>query len=186
MIVPMSELPDKDLDFTLDIYKKNFAEYATINTSDRILDALAFPFRQTIFGRQYLADAILQAGLEMRKDNTVVTLTSSDIYTSRMNYIFGLATHGSALISSARIDPGFWKGIPEIFQYSFEGRPFFERQYAKVLVHELGHALGLPHCDNWDCVMHYSNSPIELYRKGESYCKSCWNRFLLIIQKENN
>ena len=180
-IIPTSSLPQVDLDFALGVYMKHFKDYAHTEVSEKKLNLEEFPYRPTAFGRQYLADALLQAGLQQR--GIVIVLTSADIYTGGTNYIFGLATFGSALVSSARIDPAFWKGIQEIFRYTGEGRPFFERQYAKVLIHELGHAIGLPHCDDWDCAMRYSNSPIELYRKGGEYCGVCWPRFLSNIRE---
>jgi len=162
---------------------KRFKDYAHTEVSEKILDLEEFPYRTTAFGKQYLADALLQAGLQQREGGIVVVLTAADIYTGGTNYIFGLATFGSALVSSARIDPAFWRGIQEIFRHTSDGRSFFEGQCSKVLIHELGHALGLPHCDNWDCAMRYSNSPMELYRKGGDYCNTCWTRFLSNVRE---
>ena len=172
-VVPTSNFPQADLDFALHVYKKRFEEHVYSELSEKVLDLKEHPYRTTAFGKQYLADSLLRAALQQRVSGIVVVLTSADIYTRGMNYIFGLATRGAALISTARIDPAFWKGVQDVFRYTSKGRPFFERQYVKVLVREVGHAFGLPHCDDWDCAMHYSNSPIELYRKGAWYCQKC-------------
>jgi archaemetzincin len=181
-IIPTSSFPKVDLDFALGVYVKRFKDYAHTETTEKILDIEEFPYRTTAFGKQYLADTLLHAGLQQKESGIGVVLTSADIYTGGMNYIFGLATQGAALVSSAKIDPAFWEGVQEIFRYASEGRTFYERQYAKVLIHELGHAFGLPHCNNWDCAMHYSNFPIELYKKGENYCDTCWRSFLSCIR----
>lgn len=184
VIATTNDVPEADLNYAIETYGARLNGYSFIVESGKVLDISDFPYRATQFGKQYLADALLQAGLKSRKRGTAsIVLTSADIYTRRTNYIFGLATYGSAVISSARIDPSFWKGFREIFSSSSKGRAFFEEQYAKVLLHELGHVVGLPHCHRWRCVMRYSNSPIELYKKGRDYCNECLNRLSSAIDR---
>ena len=131
-------------------------------------------------GRQYLADEILsECGCE--ENGVTIVITSVDIYTHGTNYIFGLATIGAGLVSYARIDPNFWDFAPEIHHYSERGKGFFLRQLGKVLLHELGHALSLGHCQDPCCVMRYSNSPLELYFKGEDYCVRCWSKLVTLL-----
>ncbi|MEM0231520.1 MAG: archaemetzincin [Candidatus Methanomethyliaceae archaeon] len=162
-------------------YRKKFLNLKILNKSLPINDV---PFRINFKGlKQYLADAILEKGYNLIEENSIlIIITDFDIYTHGTNYIFGLATKYIGLISSARIDPKFWEMFPEIHYYSKMGKDFFIKQYEKVLLHELGHTISLPHCNNIECVMRYSNSPIELYSKGEDYCKKCWeylkNHFL--------
>lgn len=143
---------------------------------DETISLSKVPFRMNFKGlRQYLADAILKEGMYLMEENsTLIIVTDFDVYTHGTNYIFGLATRNIGLISSARIDPRFWEGFPEIFNYSKMGRDFFVKQCEKVLLHELGHTISLPHCNEAKCVMRYSNSPMELYSKGGDYCRRCW------------
>ncbi|MGA2842718.1 MAG: hypothetical protein ABSG18_21645 [Steroidobacteraceae bacterium] len=44
------------------------------------------------------------------------------------------------------------------------------------ICHELGHAVGLRHCENPCCVMCFSNSLAEADAKGEELCASCMRR----------
>ena len=184
-ILPTDDVPKRDLVYAVTTYERCFTRYMNIRILKKVLELSAFPYRFIDSRKQYLADSILEEALQMRSARTqiVIVLTAADIYTEKMNYVFGLATFGSALISSARIQPSFWRNFESLFHYVSKGRPFFEQQYAKVLLHEVGHALGLPHCVRWDCAMHYSNSPIELYRKGEKYCDWCQNLLLSSIRK---
>lgn len=154
-------------------YKKKFFNVKILNDSIPLSN---IPYRMNFKGlKQYLADAILRGGFALKEENsTLIIVTNFDIYTYGTNYIFGLATKDVGLVSSARIDPRFWEIFPEMHYYSKMGRDFFIKQYEKVLLHEVGHTISLPHCNSIECVMRYSNSPIELYSKGEDYCKKCW------------
>jgi archaemetzincin len=120
--------------------------------------------------KQYSAEAFLPVAerlqTEMRSYVSIV-LTDVDVFAKFTNYVFGLAdmVHRVAVVSSHRIHPSFW-GMNET-------REIFEEQWGKVVTHEFGHTLGMLHCENWDCVMKYSNSPTELHRKGKDFCSKC-------------
>lgn len=120
--------------------------------------------------KQYAAEDFLPLAdrlqSEMRSFASIV-LTDVDVYARFTNYVFGLAdmVHRVAVVSSHRIHPSFW-GMKET-------RETFEEQWGKVVTHEFGHTLGMQHCEDWDCVMKYSNSPEELNRKGKDFCGKC-------------
>ena len=48
-----------------------------------------------------------------------------------------------------------------------------EERLCKEVVHEAGHVLGLPHCMNETCVMHYSQALQDTDAKGCSFCPRC-------------
>ncbi len=49
----------------------------------------------------------------------------------------------------------------------------FEGRLCKEVIHEAGHVLGMPHCMNQTCVMHYSQALHDTDSKGCTFCPAC-------------
>ncbi len=94
-------------------------------------------------------------------------IASTDLYAPDLNFVFGQAQlpGDRAVMSIARLRPEFWGNDPD--------RDALIDRAIKEAVHELGHTLDIPHCDNPDCVMHFSNRLAETDRKGRDFCESC-------------
>lgn len=180
-----TDMPARDIEFPVVTIRDRLGEWGKpeVGPSVEILDV---PHRETEWGIQYKAEELLERAKGLREEHChlVMLLTSEDIFAKGTNFVFGLATWGAGVISSRRINPSFWEGVisNELQRASSDTKDFIERQYAKVLIHELGHAMGLGHCPRLDCAMHYSNSPIDLYRKGEKYCQKCESEFLTALR----
>jgi len=97
--------------------------------------------------RQYYAPALLNL-----LEEASLWIVDVDIYTNGMNFIFGLAGDGKAVVSSYRL------GNIEMIE--------------KEAIHETGHVFGLPHCKN-RCVMQFSNSLMEAMEKPSQLCQEC-------------
>ena len=87
-----------------------------------------------------------------------------------LNFVFGEAhpAQHSCIISLARLG------------YSYQGAPvprnvFLERAL-KEAIHEIGHVLGLGHCNHRTCVMFFSNSIRDTDTKLRTFCPSCLRR----------
>ena len=122
---------------------------------------LALPPKYFVKDRgQYLADGLLDefSSIVPMAGTLLLGITEADLFSQGMNFVFGIANRGRALISSYRLRPEFsgQEPDPEIFR----GRVLTEA------VHELGHALGLPHCEYPGCVMYFSNWIGDTDRKG--------------------
>lgn len=113
------------------------------------------------------ADAIVYVGVLLE-----------DLYPDpSWNFVFGQATleERVGVHSLARFYPAFWgeKETPE-------GQRRGLLRSVSVLAHETGHAFGLHHCTEYECVMNGSNSLDELDRQFHELCPVClrklaWN-----------
>jgi archaemetzincin len=97
----------------------------------------------------------------------ILGITDVDLFAPHLNFVFGEAEYGgrAAIISIFRLRP-------EFYGEDFNKKLLVERS-VKEAVHEVGHTLGLGHCDNPACVMFFSNSISDTDRKGAFLCEKC-------------
>jgi len=117
---------------------------------------------------QYLSDNLLDLLRQHpHKSEHTLGVTGADIYTHGLNFLFGQAdgVNRVALISLSRLkdEDG---AVPE-------GDKLLYERMLKEAVHELGHTLGLDHCEDAGCVMHFSNSLADTDVKGGYFCGRC-------------
>jgi predicted Zn-dependent protease len=107
-------------------------------------------------------------------------IIDEDLYSDShgsLNFIFGEARVGgdSCVISTCRLDPRFYN-IP------YNERLFHDR-VMKEAMHEIGHVLGLAHCDEVRCIMHFSNSIEDTDIKHLQPCDACTGRLQKNVKK---
>ena len=119
--------------------------------------------------KQYLSSSLLASlsALPRERDERVVGIADVDLYTLRLNFIFGEAdiVSDTAIVSLYRLRQEFY-GLPS-------DEKLFMARATKEIVHELGHTFGLEHCSNMKCVMHFSNSLADTDWKETGFCDKC-------------
>ena len=117
--------------------------------------------------RQYNSTRILAKLLEGSSANggKLLGVADVDLFIPVLTFVFGEAQleNRAALMSVHRLRQQFY-GLPG------NERLFYER-CEKEAVHELGHAFGLVHCKDFECVMHFSNSIEQIDLKSNSFAE---------------
>lgn len=138
----------------------NFKKIDSVEPSDNAYD----PDREQYRGSSILNHLLSEVSIEEGK---IIAITEADLYTSGLNFVFGQAHCPGkiALVSLHRLRPEFYG--------SEENEEIYLTRANKESIHELGHTFGLKHCAKPRCVMHFSNSIVEVDEKGTSFCDDC-------------
>ncbi len=136
---------------------------------DLDLDTYFAPERQ-----QYHATLILARLLRDLPEggSHIVGVASVDLYIPVLTFVFGQSQLGGpgAVMSTYRLHNEYY-GLP-----SDEGL-LFDRT-VKEVVHELGHAFGLVHCPDYQCVMSASTYVEDVDLKQADLCQDCRGQLL--------
>ncbi|AEA46231.1 archaemetzincin family Zn-dependent metalloprotease [Archaeoglobus veneficus] len=118
---------------------------------------------------QYNSTTILENLEPAEGCHVLLGVTEEDIYAGKLNFVFGEAElNGSrAIISLSRLNPNI---------YGMKNGDSLKIRALKEAMHEIGHVLGLAHCSNPRCVMHFSNSIFDTDAKDWKYCDVCRER----------
>jgi archaemetzincin len=119
---------------------------------------------------QYYSSSVLAALTPPAAGHAALAVTEADLYVPVLTFVFGEAQLGGprAIVSLHRLREEFY-GLPR-------DEKKLDARLAKEALHELGHTLGLRHCDDWRCVMASSHAVERLDLKEAQYCRQCAQR----------
>jgi len=131
--------------------------------------------------RQYHSSEIL-AWIEQRRREGIwrtLAVTAADLYIPILTFVFGEARlgPGAAIVSTHRLQQEFY-GLPPDPDLLFQ-------RLLRESVHELGHTLGLRHCDDYSCAMAGSPGVEWIDLKGATLCDFCKTRVGLLAPASN-
>ena len=118
---------------------------------------------------QYYSTMILKQmlGNVPRDALKLLGVTDKDLCIPILTYVFGEAQVGgtAAVVSLARLRQEHYGLSPD--------RPLLLERLRKECLHELGHTFGLVHCPLRECVMHLSNTVVDVDTRGRDFCPGC-------------
>jgi archaemetzincin len=94
-------------------------------------------------------------------------MTMRDLGVKIFTFVFGQARRNgfAALVSLARLRPEFY-GLPS-------DPDLTSRRAVAEILHELGHILGLMHCTDFTCIMHFATNVETIDLRGDDFCPKC-------------
>jgi archaemetzincin len=119
--------------------------------------------------QQYHSSEILQRmqPLVRPQDRMFLAIADVDLYIPILKYVFGEAQMGGpcAVVSVHRLRQEFY-GLDR-------DDAVLRRRLIKESIHEIGHTLGLRHCQDYSCVMASSHSVEWIDLRDSTLCDSC-------------
>jgi len=123
-------------------------------------------------GRKQLDAQVLLDSIDAYKRRHVMKeplllVVQQDLFKNGNSFVFGLARQsiGAAVVSAARLSN-------EYYGREANDDDLIDR-ITKEGAHEVGHLLGLGHCNNQECIMFKPDTLDELDRKKKMFCPSC-------------
>ncbi len=130
--------------------------------------------------QQFHSSELLQRMMQLvrARDWRFLAITELDLYIPILKYVFGEAQLGGpcAVVSTFRLRQEFY-GLDRD-----EG--LLKHRLLKESIHELGHTLGLHHCEDYRCAMASSYAVEWIDLREQSWCEECHGKVRAELERE--
>lgn len=160
-IIPLGKIPEQMLTEITEGLRSTFE----VMTETSLPVGIPKEFYNS-FRHQYAAPSVLNFLADKFKGKTL-GITDEDLYAEDLNFVFGQAQMSGSvsIVSIHRLNPVFYRKTPDI--------QLVTERSVKETIHEVGHMLGLRHCQNERCVMRFSNTIFDVDAKSKELCERC-------------
>lgn len=155
-----------------------------------ILPPLEMPasFINLTKGQRYSADSILPWLSHQKNDSISILmgLTEKDIYTTEKDEHGRIKEPVSKYEVWGILGLGYRPGHASVvsdarFRHTDDNK--YDHRLRTIVIHEIGHNMGLPHCPNPRCIMNDANEHISTVDdSGNDLCTSCRNKLAELIK----
>lgn len=169
-----SDLKDTIQQSIEDYYHFNTVVYPNIEIPKEFYTAIKSP--------RYRADSIIRFLKHNKPDSIdhVIGLTTKDISTTKHDKNGNIKSPESKYTDWGIFGLGYRPGascVVSTKRLKHPSRAKFIDRLKKVILHELGHNLGLPHCKNQNCFMRDAAETIKTIDQVElNLCEKCFNK----------
>lgn len=162
VLQPLGNVSPRLIGIAQQAVKENYGIKARVQRKINLPQIAFYPERQ-----RYRADKLLDILSNMSLDGEkVVGLTNVDVSTTKLPYkdwgVFGLGRiSGTACVVST-------------FRLGKPGGKSRAQRFKEIVIHEVGHTFGLPHCKTPRCVMNDAEGSIKAVDNSTGkLCRSC-------------
>lgn len=117
--------------------------------------------------------------IQQSEGDMLILLIDRDLFVPNMNFVFGVAD-----IKKRRIVLSLYRLKRDVYLANMVEPGKYKERVFKEIMHEIGHILGLKHCEDKSCVMSFSKTVLEVDEKLPMFCRSCLSKLEDILGKK--
>ena len=173
LIKPLSPVDKESIVYSREVLEEKFNTNTFLLNTEQI-PLNAFDHRRKQYNAEillrYIENLVEEEGL---RNNIIIAITRADGYVPGLNFVFGIASLGGGvcIVFTRRL------------RYYCKDESTYKSRVRKEVLHEVGHAVGLEHCDTPGCVMNFSNSVFDVDLKEDRYCIKCSLKLRLLLNR---